>query len=186
MGGIAKRNTIEVFNRILYVFLRTTPNNYTAQSKCQVTGSTTLDVLPSNRGGSVNRNSQSIETETVLNLARRNSGVLQSSKDLPLRDGSSGATGTAVGSGTVGSWASHEASCALALEAPVAERGTGGVVEGAIGGTSRLVGGVGRGEAQGTLVINVDGLATGDLDVLDIKLANLNIGKMHGCMDGYY
>lgn len=60
----------------------------------------------------------------------------------------------------------------------MAERGAGGVAEGTIGGTSRLVGGVGRGEAQGTLVINVDGLATGDLDVLDIKLGNLNIGRI--------
>lgn len=83
-----------------------------------------------------------------------------------------------MASGTVGGRASHEASCTLALEAPVAERGTGSVLEGTIGGTSRLIGRVGRGEAQSTLVINVDGLATGDLDVLDIKLANLNIGKM--------
>lgn len=160
------------------LFLRATPNNSIVQSKCQATGSNTLEVLPSNRGGSVDRNSQSIEAEAVLNLARGNSGVLQSSIDLPLRGGSSAPTGTAVASGTVGSRASHEASCTLALEAPAAERVAGSVLEGTVGGASRLVGRVGRGEAQGTLVINVDGLATGDLDVLYIKLANLSIEKM--------
>lgn len=134
-----------------------------------------LDVLPSNRGASVDRDSQSIEAEAVTNLASGDSSVLQSSKNLPLR-GSSAPAGTAgaggtVG-GTVGSRASHEARCTQAIEGPVAERGTGSVDEGTIRGTNGLVGRVGRCEAQSTLVINVDSLATGDLDILDMKLAN--------------
>lgn len=141
--------------------------------------SNTLDVLPSNRAGSVDSNSQSLETEAVINLTRGNSSVLQSGIDLPLRGGSSVPTGTAVARGAVGSGASHEARRTLALEAPVAERVAGSVDEGTIRGASRLVGRVRRGEAQSTLVIDVDSLATGDHNILHIELANGNVEKIH-------
>ena len=172
-------STTEVSNCTLHVPPKITSNNHTVQSKCQATGSNTLDVLPSNRAGSVGSNSQSLEAKAVINLTRGNSSVVQSSIDLPLRGGSSAPTGTAVARGAVGSRASHEARRTLALEGPVSESVAGSVDEGTVGGASGLVGRVRRSEAQSTLVINVDSLATGDHNVLHIELANTNVEKIH-------
>jgi hypothetical protein len=61
----------------------------------------------------------------------------------------------------------------------VAERVARSVDEGTIGGASGLVGRVRRGEAQSTLVIDVDSLATGDHNVLHIELANGNVENIH-------
>lgn len=49
----------------------------------------------------------------------------------------------------------------------MAERGAGSVGEGTVRGASRLVGGVRGGEAESTLGVDVDGLATGNDNILD-------------------
>jgi hypothetical protein len=132
--------------------------------KRQAPGSNTLDVLPGGWDSGVVSHGKSIEANAVRNTARGNSGILQSSVNLPLRGGSVPAR-AAVGSSAVGR-ASHEAGGTLAFVGPVAERVTRGVGKGTVGGASGLVGGVRSGEAKGTLGVDEDSLATGNHDVL--------------------
>lgn len=138
----------------------------------------TLDVLPSG-GGAVGSNGQSIEANAVSNVAGGDGGVLQGSEDLVLGGGSS-ATGTAGGDSAVGGGAGHEAGGALASVAPVTESGARSVGEGTVRGASGLVGGVGGGEAKSTLGVDVDGLATGDNNILNIRLAIVHISSFCG------
>lgn len=133
----------------------------------------TLDVLPGG-GGAVGSNGQSIEANAVSNVAGGDGGVLQSSEHLVLGGGSS-ATGTASSDSAVGGGAGHEAGGALASVAPVTERGARSVGEGTVRGASRLVSGVGGGEAESTLGVDVDGLTTGDNNVLNTRLVKMHI-----------
>lgn len=112
-----------------------------------------LDVLPSSGSVLLSLHSHSRETKTLANITLGNGSVLQRSEHLPL---------AAIGR------ASHEARSTLALVHPAADTSGGaggGVLEGTGGGTLTHVAGVGGGEAQGTVGVNVDGLAAGDGDV---------------------
>jgi hypothetical protein len=136
-----------------------------------------LNVLPSNvAGGDIKATSKGLKAKAVVDLARGNGSVLQSSVHLPDGGSARGVASGRAGSGAssrlgVGDRASHEARCTLAVVGPGSQRVlrvAGSVDEGAGRGASGHVGGVRGGEAQSTGAVNVDSLATGDRDIKSV------------------
>jgi hypothetical protein len=114
---------------------------------------TNLGVLP-RVTGLVSRRRNSREAQAILDIPTGHSGVLQSSKDLPL---------------AILRRASHEARSAPAGVHVVAEGLVGGtwhVLEWAAGRAGGNIRGVGLGELEGALGGDVDLLTAGDCDAL--------------------
>lgn len=114
-----------------------------------------LDVLPSSSTVTPVLTSKSRETKALANITLGSCDVRQGSEDL---------VPVVVGG------ASDEARSTLALVDVLAEAiGEGaawGVLEGAGGGAVTHVAGVRHGEAEGTVGVDIDGLAAGNLDIL--------------------
>lgn len=108
-----------------------------------------LSVLPSTRGCSIG--SQGTEAKAFSHVTLGNSGVLDSGKHLPA---------------LVLSRASHEARSTPAVEGVVAIILAGLVVEGTHGGALRDIGGVGLGEGQSAVGVNIDLLTARDHNAL--------------------
>lgn len=118
-------------------------------------GSNQSNVLPSSSPILLSLRSHSREPKTVINIPRGHSSILQGRKNLPL-----------LRRILLLHRTSHEARRTLALVDVVTDRLSGVVFEGTGRGTWTHVCRVGGSKAEGTVVVNVDLLATGDRDIL--------------------
>ena len=75
--------------------------------------------------------------------------------------------------------AGHEASGTVAPFAFASTKRIGCINEGAVASTAGEAAGVGRGEADSTVLVNVDGLATGDTDILRFMSILMSLNWTH-------
>ena len=113
------------------------------------------NILPSSSPILVSLGSHSGEPKTVLNISRGHRSILQGGKNLPLL------RRTLLLHRT-----SHEARGTLALVDVVTERLAGGVFKGTHRGAGTSGCRVGGSKAEGTVVVNVNLLTTGDRNIL--------------------
>ena len=123
----------------------------------------------------IQSNSQSIEAQAVRDLSGGNGSVLTGSEHLPGRgsssDSTAGSSRSRGGGSSAGASSRDRAGHEAGVVGPLADGvggGAGGVDERSSGRAGGDVAGVGDSESQGTGGLDVDLLAAGDDDILDM------------------